>query len=119
MLFKYKCLSKIFFSKIYKRNFCEKINKDFDFESFVKNKKHKQSETNAKSGENKEEPSNKSTNNDTKKEPKKKTSSRSHMYFESKRAQLVNTYKDDFIFFKLSADFDVNELRHKYLEYGK
>jgi hypothetical protein len=85
------------------RNFCDKLHKDFDFEKFIKEKRHKPSEAT-------EEP---------KVYTQRVKSPRSHIYFESKRNYLANAYKDELNYFKLESDFEINNLRHRYLEFGK
>jgi hypothetical protein len=93
--------------KFNKYKVCNYSKKDFNFEEFVK-EKYKRNDTKTNESINIEERVNSS----------KRTSKRSHMYFESKRISLIDTVKNELSFFKLDSDFEINDLRHKYLTLG-
>ena len=83
-------------------NFCNK--KNLDFEEFVKNKYNRI--------DNSEYVQNKNDNISGKRIRK------SHLYLESQRNSLVDKFKNELIYFKFEPNFDINDLRHKYLQLG-
>lgn len=87
-------------------------NKPFDFEDFVFRKQRKGSE----GFENPNHQEQQTINEKTHKS--EKLNHRAAEYFVSKYSALINAYKEDMDYFKLKADFPMNDLRTKYLKLG-
>jgi len=98
MFNKYRYVKKLTKAKIF--NFCNR--KDVDFEEFIKKKYNRI--------DNRDVSQNKSDNVTGKRKKK------SHIYLESQRNSLVDKFKNELIYFKLEPNFDINDLRHKYLD---
>jgi hypothetical protein len=84
--------------------FCEMKNHSDFAKSAFKNKKVEQNEDN-------------STKDNSTKNSSKKT--QRNIYIDSKRIDLVKIYKNDLFYFKFEENFDINDLRKKYLELAK
>jgi hypothetical protein len=107
------CFKKITKNSFISRNFCRK---NFDFTDFAfKNKNESNKETNKFDNNN---------NSDTKFSQKNSDSNnyrstRTHSIISTKRINLAKVYQNDLYYFRFDENFEINELRKKYLQLAK